>query len=193
MIGLVVLAMIAGAIAGLTTAVAAGWRATEYSQSMQISTRQSATQLYRQLRSARYVSYIASDSGGTGAAMMLWRGNSAQPNNTSMRLCDIVLIEHDGPNKTLMLYQVPSTASNFAASFNRTDIDDAADAAAFKKVSNVTSQVLANNVAGARFMATYTGSTTQHQTIEFVLTYSVGGDSRTEYGTAVVRAPLVPN
>jgi Tfp pilus assembly protein PilW len=196
-LGLVVTSLVAAALTALSLAALSGWRATDGRQATEASAQQSAAQIYRMLRSARYVG-LATDDGtafdngtsssspGHGACVLFWRADQAAT-GSSMKLCEVALIEHDTPSQTLRLYQVPATAANANSIYKRADIDETKDADALKGLSTVTYQVLASNVSNATFKSCFVGSASIHQTVEFVLTYASGSQQTVRYGTAALR------
>src|SRR5688500_18469038 len=81
--GLLVMSIIFAAIAGLAVAMGDGWQATAAVDSLQVARRQTSTQLYHNIRSAKFIGAATSDDldssgpgpGGTGAVVIFWKGD----------------------------------------------------------------------------------------------------------------------
>src|SRR5947199_1474276 len=130
MMGLLVVSIVLAALAGLALAMSNGWQATQTQDNLQIARRQTSTQLYYKLHSAKYIGMAASDnsnsSGGSvlgkGAALIFWKGETNP--GTTMYAYQLAVIEHDMTSGTLKLYQLPQTASGAMTEFKGWDIDD---------------------------------------------------------------------
>jgi len=199
LMGLLVVAIIMGALAGLAVAMSNGWKATEAQDNLQVARRQTSTQMYHNIRSARFVGATSGDnsnsSGGSqpgkGAVIIFWKGD---PNNTSktMYAYQVAVIEHDISTATLKLYQLPQTANGAMTEFKDCDVDDSSDAEKFKQMFGVTSQVIGRNVSSVSFKLLPVSSTRQTQSLEFQIKYKSGEQEQLEYGTATVRGPQAP-
>jgi hypothetical protein len=199
MMGLVVVAIILGALAGLAVAMSSGWKATETQDNLQIARRQTSTQLYYNIRSARFIGATAADntnsSGasqpGKGAVIIFWKGdvNNASKN---MFAYQVAVIEHDISAGTLKLYQLPQTASGAMTVFQNCDVDDSSDIEKFKQMNGVTWQTIGRNVSSVSFKLLPVSSTRQTQVLEFQINYKSGEQQQLEYGTATVRGPQAP-
>src|SRR5258706_9482180 len=105
--GLLVVSIILAALAGLALAMSNGWQATQTQDNLQIARRQTSTQIYHKIRSAKYIGMAASDntndSGGSvlgkGAAMIFWKGET-DPGKI-MYAYQIAVIETDMNSATL--------------------------------------------------------------------------------------------
>src|SRR2546429_3157598 len=82
--GLLVVSIILGALAGLALAMSNGWQATQTQDNLQMARRQTSTQMYYKLRSAKYIGVATSDNAnssggrvlGKGAAGGFWEGDT---------------------------------------------------------------------------------------------------------------------
>src|SRR5947207_1695392 len=133
MMGLLVMSIIFAALAGLALAMSNGWSATASQDSLQVARRQTSTQMYYNVRSAKYIGAATADnsntSGGSvagqGAVVIFWKGDK-DPGKI-MYAYEIAVIEHDIPSSTLRLYQLPQTASGAMTEFKDCDVDDSGD------------------------------------------------------------------
>src|SRR3954470_22366095 len=77
--GLLVMSIIFAALAGLALAMSNGWKATETQDNLQVARRQTSTQMYYNIRSAKFIGAASADntSGGAnqGAAVIFWKGD----------------------------------------------------------------------------------------------------------------------
>jgi len=200
-ISLVVMTIIAGALAGIIGAVGITWRSSEDTQAALVSGRQASVQLYRLLRSAKYVGMACGDdqqvasgvvtpSAGSGGAILFWKEDDG---DQRMQLCEIALIEHDRSASTLILHQVPKTAPNASTVYSPGDTDESSDASALKALATVRRQVIARNIRSARFVRSSPGGLPECQAVEFAMGCGAEGKPpRTEYGTAALRGSFSP-
>lgn len=205
MMGMGIMAILIGALAGIVRAVADGWSSTENVQAIQVAARQGGMQLYRMLSGAKFVGLAVDDdwtinssgvkvaSGGAAAQLMYWKHDNTMEYG-KIQAEELALIEHDRANKRLVLYELSPTASSLVrkTAYTGTAITHSPDAATFKALPGITSRALATGVTQVSFEAIYKGSTSQRQMVEFVLTFERGGQVRTEYGTVVLRGPVTP-
>src|SRR5438309_539866 len=112
MMGLLVMAIIFAALAGLSLTMSNGWQATENQDSLQVARRQVSTQMYYNIRAAKYIGAANADNSnssgaaasGLGAAVIFWKGDK-DPGKV-MYAYQVVVIEHDIPTATLRLWQL---------------------------------------------------------------------------------------
>lgn len=191
--GLLVMSIIFAALAGLAVAMSNGWKATESQDNLQVARRQISTQMYYNIRSAKFIGSATADTGGgstQGAAVIFWKGDKDA--GKTMYAYQVAVIEHDVPTATLRLYQLPQTASGSMTEFKDCDVDDSGDIDKFKKMPAVTCQVIGRNVAGVSFKVLPVSTTRQSQALEFQIRYKSGEQEQLEYGTATVRVPQAP-
>ena len=194
MMGLLVMSIIFAALAGLSLAMSKGWSATSAQDNLQVARRQTSTQMYYNVRSAKYIGAATADTtsggSGSGAVVIFWKGDK-DPGKV-MYAYQIAVIEHDIPTSTLRIYQLPQTASGAMIEFKDCDVDDAGDVDKFKKMTGVTCQVIGRNVSSVSFKMLPVTSTRQSQMLEFQIRYKSGEQEQLEYGTATVRVPQAP-
>jgi len=194
MMGLLVMLIIFAALAGLSLAMSNGWQATANQDDLQVARRQTSTQMYYNLRAAKYIGAASADNssggGSEGAAVIFWKGDT-DPGKV-MYAYQLALIEHDLATATLRLYQLPKLANGSMTEFKGCDVDDSSDIEKFKKMPGVTSQVIGRNVNSVTFKALPISSTRQTQALEFQIRYKSGEQEQLEYGTATVRVPQAP-
>ena len=190
MMGLLVMSIVFAALASLLIAMSNGWTASATQDNLQVARRQTSTQMYTNVRAAKYIGAASSDNSGQGAAVILWKGDK-DPGKV-MYAWQIAVIEHDIPTSTLRLYQLPQTASAANAEFKDCDVDDAGDVDKFKKMPGVTSQVIGRNIGSVSFKMLPITSTRLSQVLEFQIRYKSGDQEQLEYGTATVRVPQAP-
>ena len=198
LMGLVVVAIILGALAGLLVAMGNGWQATASQDNLQIARRQTSAQVYYNIRAARFIGATAADncnsSGasqpGKGAAVIFWKGDANA--GKTMYAYQVAVIEHDIISSTLRLYQLPQTASGAMTPFLTADVDDSNDIDKFKQMNGVTSHLIGRDVSSVSFKLLPVSSTRQTQVLEFQINYKSGEQEQLEYGTATVRGPQAP-
>jgi len=194
--GLLVMSIIFAALAGLAVAMSNGWKATETQDNLQVARRQTSTQMYYNIRSAKYIGAASADNSGgggesgPGAAVIFWKGDK-DPGKV-MYAYQIAVIEHDIPTATLRLYQLPQTAGGAMTEFKDCDVDDTGDVDKFKKLPGIVCQVIGRNVASVTFKMLPISTTRQTQALEFQIKYKSGEQEQLEYGTATVRVPQAP-
>jgi prepilin-type N-terminal cleavage/methylation domain-containing protein len=202
MIGLVVTALVMAALAGLTTAVAQGWKQSETTQSTTNVTTQVHLRVQRSLRAARLlgVCEIGSldNTACAQAACLFWKGDANADNQ--IQFSELALLEYHpeaDPNdrQTLRLYQVvwPAgwTAAQKAAAdttiADNNEIFDENEIDTFKNMTYVTYSVVARNVYGAEFHK-HDGAQIIRPTLDYILVFP---DGQTEFGSVVARCPNI--
>jgi prepilin-type N-terminal cleavage/methylation domain-containing protein len=189
--GMLIMVIIIAALGGLSLALSSGWKASETQDNLQVARRQTSTQMYYNVRSAKFIGYAAGDGlSKKGAAVLFWKGDKDP--GTIMRAYQVALIEHDVDTATLRMYQLPQTASGANTEFKLGDIDEDCDVENFKKLTGISSQVIGRNVADVTFKLLPASSTRQTQCLEFQIKYKSGEQQQLEYGTATVRGPQTP-
>src|SRR2546423_9591081 len=101
MIGLVVTALVMGALAGLTTAVAQGWKQGDTTQTTTNVTTQTHLRVKRYLRAARLLGYCEVGSldnpNCAQAAELFWKGDANADNQ--IQFSELALLEyHPNPD-----------------------------------------------------------------------------------------------
>jgi prepilin-type N-terminal cleavage/methylation domain-containing protein len=192
--GMLIMAIILAALGALALAMSSGWKATETQDNLQVARRQTSTQMYYNVRSAKYIGVATADnisgSLNKGGAVMFWKGDKDP--GTTMYAYQVGLIEHDIDSATLRLYQLPQTATGAMVPFKAGDIDDASDVENFRKLPGINCQIIGRNVYDVTFKMLPATSGRQAQSLEFNIKYKSGEQEQLEYGTATVRGPQAP-
>jgi len=204
-IGLVVMSMIIGAVSVTLFTVADGWHATDSTETVSATTRQTSAQLYRMLRSAKYIGLATKDgqfinsgggagtapAGGIGATVLFWRGDLITADG-ALQLGEIGLIQHDLASQTLRFWYVPASDGAASGGVTLADISDSQDALDLMSNCHAVYQVLAHNVTDVTFSGYNVGSTTQKSCVEFFIKYLIGGQESVEYGVVTLRGAQTP-
>jgi prepilin-type N-terminal cleavage/methylation domain-containing protein len=196
--GMLIMTVILAALGGLALAMSSGWKATETQDGLQVARRQTSTQMYYNVRSAKFIGVASADDtsssgpgpGMKGAAVMFWKGDKDP--GTTMYAYQVGLIEHDIESATLRLYQLPQTANGAMTPFKAGDIDDSSDVENFRKLPGINCQIIGRNVYDVTFKVLPASSSRQAQSLEFHIKYKSGEQEQLEYGTATVRGPQAP-
>jgi prepilin-type N-terminal cleavage/methylation domain-containing protein len=196
MLGLAVLALIGGAIAGLAGAASSSWHATESSAQLQTGARQSTAQLARLIREARLVGLATVDGQvvvgdataaptdvSPGATLMLWQDVAGQP----MVLGKVTMVQHDLRAGTLVLCSVRPGTAAAAQPCGASDINDSVDAEMFRSLPDVRRDVIARHVSSAKFIHRPAANSQSLPLVEILLTYRDGDFVQTEYRTLTLR------
>jgi type II secretory pathway component PulJ len=203
MISSTLVMLVLSSVVAISYAVTEGWQATENAQLLQVSTYQASAQVYKLLRSANYVGIATADNqqvvtagtvssaAGAGAEAIFWTDDAGA--DGKIQASEITLIEHNLGDQTLKLYQIPKTASNATVRFLTADLSTSAKLSAFKNCPNVTSRLLASGMSSAAFRVYYTNDNNNRQSVDFQFTIGRDKQTRSEFGTAVLRSPIKPN
>ena len=202
MIGLVVTALVMAALAGLTTAVAQGWKQGDTTQATTNVTTQAHLRVKRYLRAARLLG--ACETGALDntacaqAAILFWKGDANSDNQ--IQFSELALLEYHpeaDPNdrQTLRLYQVvwpagwteAQKSANDTTIANNNEIFDSNEINTFKNMAYVTYSIVARNIQGAEFYK-HDGPQIVRPTLDYVLVFPNGD---TEVGSAVIRCPNI--
>src|SRR5215212_10030533 len=80
--GMLLMTIIFAAVGGLAVALSTGWKATETSDGLQMARRQTSTQMYHNVRAAKFIGMASADNADNsgpgsnrGAAVMFWKGD----------------------------------------------------------------------------------------------------------------------
>jgi len=207
MMGLVITALVMGALATLSSAMSRAWSQSDTGQSASISSHQASIRLQNFLRQAKLVGLVrpgsTDGSVSPGASAMLWLRDDN--GDGKVQLTEMGLIEHDLAQKRLKLYQVkvPSgmTADAYNAAYSGSitsaALTDPAAPETFKGLANVWAQPLAGadpttgnahpvKVTGFRIEKTG-GTGSQGLALQFTLVLTKDGNQDVSYGAAVLR------
>jgi hypothetical protein len=212
-IGLVVLTIILGAVAGVTLAVSSGWRQSDDAMSEMLAGQRGVTAVAQVLRTAKMVGTVRPGSlAGTGAAggepaaaMMIWKGDAN--GDGRIQLAEVALIEHDpspadAGGGAIRYYQAPASMppADAAAEVGPGYLTDPSAPETFKAEPGVAAAatVLAAHVTAAQFAPGADGGggadPSVRPTFDFALKVQQkarSGDVREKlrYGTAGLRSP----
>ena len=201
--GLVVTALVMGAVAAFTLATASGWQHGDEVEMTAGRTRQAATRLTRAVRDARLIGALQSGAINgnpvTPGAFILWVRDAN--NDGAIQGAECAMVEHDPVNDELRLY--PAGQGDASVVLPWSVFTSPAVLTNFKV--GRAAHVIGSGVTAVRFAARGTDSTsTQTPTIEYTMKLIArgtrveagapsggGGDERTvlEYGTCAIRAP----
>jgi Tfp pilus assembly protein PilV len=208
--GLVIVAMIMLAIAGIMTGVAQAWTDQEMNQSTQVQANQIYARVQHILSAAKYVAqYSGSLSGSSAGSILFWRADDypASPNDETVQAGEMALIWQDPTTSTLWLYEALPYAQMSAAQYASagqvytwTYWTTPSTVAAFK-TSNFLQYIplggpgsLSNpstylQVTGAQFYAYSLAGTSQLPVVEFALAFSRNNQSLNLYSSTTLRGP----
>jgi hypothetical protein len=210
--GMVVTAMVLGALSGLWFAVGEAWRSSASSQAVASTTNQASLRLESAFRQARFV--IKSEPGSldnstTPAWAFVWRGDfwnrpaqTATPADYAtpaadgaIQIAELGLLQFDPVAGKVYFYRAKDAAlmtadQRLAASevptFDRLQRSETRDS--FKTLAFVDRTVIAEGVTALRvnFPRVQTGS---RPIVEFTMNVARNGMTSSLYGTAVMRSP----
>lgn len=198
MLGMLVTALVMGAVTAVMTAVSKGWSQSTSTESASNTTVQSHVRMLRTLKQARQIGTTRTGSvnGNTnpGAAVMLWKGDANL--DSRIQFSELAMLEHDTSNDKLIQYEVEFPSSWTAAQKTAADTPALADddiyasnvIETFKALTNVVGSDLAKNVTGVEFRRNDSYGTVR-PTLEYLLRFDRNGTIETEYGTVAVRVP----
>jgi type II secretory pathway pseudopilin PulG len=211
--GLVVLAMIMLAIAGIMTAVAQAWTDQEMNQSTQIQANQIYARVQHILSAAKYVAQYnpGSLTGNPAGSIFFWRADDypASPNDETVQAGEMALIVQDPTTSTLWLYEAmpytQMTPAQYAAAgqvYPWSYWTTPSTVAAFKTSNFLTAQPvplggpgnLSNpgnylQITGAQFYVYSLAGASQLPVIEFALAFSRNNQSLNLYSSTTLRGP----
>ncbi|HEY7088534.1 MAG TPA: hypothetical protein VH518_10625 [Tepidisphaeraceae bacterium] len=198
-LGILITAMVMGAVASFTLATAQAWKSAEQETNLAAKGNASVAWIQETIRSAKLLGPVRagaldSPAAGSGAAVMLW---TADTNSDGLiQGSEVQLIEHDVANNRLVLYSglpTETTTWSYSSVFTNPSVIDT-----FKQ--GRTPRVFANDVSGACFSATGTTGSNANPSLAFSLKleHAAGGYTNgqsngervlVQYGSGTVRAP----
>jgi hypothetical protein len=206
---LCILTLVGAALASLCTASARSWTYSESRQNMRMTAIGGGNQVAGMLRSAKLIGVVYSDGGlatpavtaipatgsacvsdgvtrasNAGAACMFWMNTAA----TSILAGDVAVLEHDPDARQLVLWRLPSGASNANVPLHPADLDSAGDVAAFKSLPNIVRRVVVQNVTVCRFNSYAVNNSATPRLVEFFVKVQDAGGQRDEYWSITPRA-----
>ena len=212
-IGLVITAIVIGALSSLWFAVGETWRKSSSSQGQTLRASQVAIRLEGNFRQAKYVCQLTAgsvtDTAVSPASAFFWRsdywnaaGDVSNPAAFTTDVADgvvevaeLALVEYDPAAQRLYLYQpkdaaAMTTAERAAAGtvWTWADLSKSSNLTVFKGLSYVQKKVLSEGIAGAAFNmpAMKAGA---RPLIEFTLLMPRTGGNAVDYSAASLQAP----
>ena len=204
MLGMIVTALVTGAIAAMLSAVAQGW--TQSNAAGNSSNRVMMTHLRIQnvLRGVKQLGACRPGTleGTEAACVLIWKADTNL--DYKVQFSELAMLELTPSDGKLRYYEV-----NYPSSWNsgqvtaadtpalasddiyRDDVDaDPPDSAIedFRDAEYVTATVLAEGISGGEFHK-YDGYTTARPRFEYLLNFTTGSTTETEYGSVAVRTP----
>jgi len=196
MLGMIVTALVTAATAALLSAVAQGWKQSNDAGNGSNIVIQTHLRLQKVIRAAKQLGAVRTGSieGTNSADVLIWKADTNQDNQ--VQVSELALLEHTPSDKKLRYYEVvyPSgwtqtqkTAADTPPLANDEIYDDAS-IDSFKALTYVQATVLSSGISGAEFHK-YDSASYTRPTFDYLLNFSSGGATQTEYGTIAVRTP----
>jgi hypothetical protein len=196
MLGMIVTSLVVGATAALLSAVAHGWTASESAGNGSNRVAMAHIRLQRALRAAKQLGAVRTGSieGTDSAALLIWKGDANLDNK--VQFSELALLEHDPGDGKLRYYEVNYPNNWTDAQKTAADTPDLADddiyddssIDSFKAGTYVEATVLVEYVSGAEFHK-YDGASVTRPRFEYLLNFTSGSTTETEYGSVTSRAP----
>jgi hypothetical protein len=198
-IGMVVTAMVLGALSAMWFGVAYAWTGSTASQGVALTGNLAAVRLESTFRSAKYLCQytVGSADGKTSPAgsVFFWK-NDTWTADGAVEIAELALIEHDAVAKRLYVYEALPAASMSADQQTRAsikvtwaDLIASGTPATFKGYDFVRRTVLSEAISGAAFNVPTSSKPNVRPSFEFTLTVSRPGGDSLVYGTAALRSP----
>lgn len=198
-IGLVVMALVGGALASFTIGVARGWQASGGSQSASLSSAAATMRIQQIVRNARLTGKCDTGAldGSSAAAVLLWMDDSNNDGVIEENEC--ALLEYDAASRSILKRTIP--AGGPTTSMNYATFSSSSTLIAYFRNDATVTQPIARDVDGATFFANAGNGTTDLPTLEFCLKFQqtqsnangatqIVGSPLIGYGVATVRTPL---
>jgi type II secretory pathway component PulJ len=193
-LGLVILALVMGAVAAFTLAMSQSWTHAQETEQVSITARQVTARLTRVVQDAKLIGAVTNGAVNANplipAAVILWVEDTNGDGQIQGAEC--AMFEHDTGTRLLKYY--PSGQGDASAPLSWAVFTSQAVLTNFKVGRQW--QPVARGAHAIRFVAHATGSAQQRPMLEFTIKLKpVSADASddrniaTEYGTCVVRAP----
>jgi hypothetical protein len=200
-IGLLVTALVLGAVGAFTLSVSRAWENSDEMQSSSLTSSQVTMRLLNELRTVQGIGAVISGTTAPNvsratvppAAVLLWKRDGNPPNYTDadgrIQYSELEVIEYEpsaDKNTGHSLYAYTATPL-IDLQMSRNVFNDPATIGEFKKVA--TRRRLATNLDGAKFYVLNGASTVQRPVFEFALSFVRDKTVTTQYGAVSLRAP----
>ena len=200
-IGLLVTALVLGAVSAFSLSVSRAWENSDDLQSSSLTSTQIAMRLLNELRTVQAFGAVipgtitpnTSRAAVAPAAVMLWKRDGTPPDYSDadgkIQYSELEVIEYEpSADKTTghTLYAWTATPL-IDTQMSRSVFNDPATITEFKKIA--ARKPLAMNVDGAKFYVLNGASTVQRPVFEFALSFVRDKTTTTQYGAVSMRAP----
>jgi hypothetical protein len=202
-IGLVITALVVGALSALWYAVADTWQRSSSSQNLALTANQAMTRLETTLKQSKYVCRMDAGSldgsASSPASVFVWKtdswtGTPTATEDGQVQVAELMVIEHDPAAKRIYVYQPISIASMSASQRMAAstvwvwdDLRKGGTVSTFKKLDYVKKTVMSECIAGMVVSAPAT-TTGGRPIVEFTLSVTRPQGSLLVYGSAALRA-----
>lgn len=207
--GMVVVSLVAGALAAFTAAAGQNWQGAESPQSLPVTQTVISHRIQHIISNARSVGVISSGSLDTSstqtAGVMLWLmdgmnvGGNVQFQDDKLELGELGWLEYDPSSLTIKLYRSIGTLSAIQSIRARISVSSAQFNTSTMpqnlKVSGatfLTSEMLATNVAAAKFSSRNPSDINGRPSVEFTIVLEQDGQKEVSYGNATLRNATTP-
>ena len=201
--GMIITALVMGAIAALLSAVAMGWEQSGQTQSSSVYRVQAHVRLQRILKGVKQLGATRKGSingNTTPAAVMVWKGDDNL--DGKVQFSELGLLVHEGLVGTsdgyLSFYDVAyptywtaaqrTAADNTPPVVTQADVYKDSSIDTFRTMAYVRKTVVARNLVGVAFTRT-DGADITRPSLDYVLKFDKDNDIQVEYGTSSVRTP----
>ena len=195
-IGLVVLAILAGATAAVATSVTRGWQVGESNQTSTLTISRTMLRIQDKLQRSRFMGQfyrgtLSTNSGTDPAAILFWREDDN--GDGKMQLDETQLLEFDRANNDLVVWEVsfssPTTRAAQNGPFPTTMLTDSNAITNYKALPYVKKYAITHKVLGAIFDVITPTNASVCLTFEYRLKFNGPNGESVEYGTATQRMP----
>jgi Tfp pilus assembly protein PilW len=186
-LGMVMTAIISGAVASFLLSVSACWNATENLHNATIRANQFSERLAGRIRDAKRIGYWKNASAG-GAAMIFWRDCD---NDGVMVRTELSVVQYAPLTQTIDLYTAPVVNGDVGAEWTPAEFTDPSAIAVFS--AGLTPEPMIRNVSAADLGVANATSTDVAPTVSWTLALiDSDGVIVTRQCTAALRGPATP-
>ncbi len=195
-IGLLLLAIIGGASAGVASAISRGWQMGEANHTSNLTITRTMLRIQDKVQRAKVMGEwragsVDAPETGPGAAVLFWRDDAN--GDDMMQLDETQLLEYDPGTKQLIVHEVafpdPITRAANNGPFSSTILSEPNAIEDYKKLTYRTDYAMTRGVLGVAFNLKRPSSPSQQLQFEFQLRFNGPSGETFEYGTGSPRAP----